>query len=365
MIKYNAVTGVAGGGVIVFVSKFLLGVAAAAMAVSAASALPYLYVENAGSGDVSVISVPDHKLVSRIPVGANLDDVVGTADGKTILVGRAVEKNHSWGIPEAGEIIAIDTGTEKVKWRLPIEKGWPHHLAVSKAGRLYVPLFDRAFLEVVDVNSGKIVGRIDGDFGMHTIRLSPDDKRLYAGSILTQQLYVLDVEKNKLEKIISFQDGVRPFTFTKDEKTLYAQLSRLHGFAVVDLEKGVVTKTVNLPDLGPDFKVPERFPHNVNHGLELSPDEKYLLAAGSAGHYVAVYTHPDLKLVKVIPTAKDPNWITFSPDGKFAYIGCRGSNEVSIISMADLSERRVKTEGEGSARLKVVDVPNRQVPKKL
>lgn len=344
--------------------KILSAVALSLAAASAAGAVPYLYVENSSSGDVSVISIPDHKVVSVIPVGgADLDDVIGSPDGKMVIVNRSVDGGHSMGIPDKGEIVAISTETEKVLWRVPINDGWPHHLAMSSKGLLYVPLFDGSKLHVIDVARGKIVGHLDGGLGMHTIRLSPDEKRLYAGSILTQEIYVIDVEKNKVLKILPFSQGVRPFAFTKDEKILYAQLSRTHGFQRMDVDKAVVTRTVDLPSLGPDFKPPEYWPHNVNHGLELSPDEKYLFAAGSAGDYVAVYTHPDLKLVKVIPVGKDPNWIVFSPDGKYAYVGCRGSNEVSIISTADFSERRVATGGKGSARLRVIDVPSRRVAK--
>jgi DNA-binding beta-propeller fold protein YncE len=346
--------------------RFLATVASSFLFLAAsAEAKPYLYVQNGGSADISVISIPEHRLVSVIQVGPHPDDVIGSADGKTVFVNLGVVKNHSWGTPEAGEIVAIDTATDKIKWRLSIPDGFPHHMSITKTGMLYVPLFDRAYAVVVDTKIPRIVGRLDGGNGMHTTRLSPDQKRLYAGSILTDSVYVLDVERNKPKAILSFRDGVRPFTFTRDEKTLYAQLSRLHGFAVYDMEKGQVTQTVDLPPLPASFQPPEEFPHNVNHGLELSPDEKYLFAAGSAANYVAVYTHPDLKLVKVIPVGRDPNWISFSPDGKYAYVGCRGTNEVSVISVADLREvKRVATGGKGSARLKVVDVPERTVAAK-
>lgn len=328
---------------------------------TAATAKPYLYVQNGESGDISIISIPEHELVSVVPVGDHPDDVVGSADGKMVFVNLGVVKGHSAGVPEAGEIVAVSTETDRILWRLPIENGWPHHLSVSRGGSLYAPLYDRAHLVVIDTKAGKIVGRVDGLWGMHSTRLSPDQKRLYAGSILTQSLYILDVEKNERVATISFQDGVRPFTFTRDEKTLYAQLSRLHGFVVVDLEQGKVTKTMNLPNLPDSFEYPQRFPHNVNHGLELSPDEKYLFAAGSVADYVAVYSHPDLELLKVIPVGEEPNWITFSPDGKYAYVGCRGSDEVSVISVAELKEiRRIKTGGKGSARVRVVDVPARR-----
>ena len=341
------------------VKRLGLLLAAASLLATGAAAKPYLYVQNAGSGDISVISIPEHELVSVIPVGDHPDDVIGSADGRTVYVNLGVDKGHKLGIPEHGEIVAVSTETDKVLWRLPFD-GWPHHLSISSKGMLYVPLFDRAHALVIDTNARKIVGKLDGMWGMHGTKLSADEKRLYAGSILTAGLYVIDVDGKQPAKVLSFRDGVRPFAFTRDEKTVYAQLSHLHGFAVYDVDKNAVVKTVALPGLPADFKYPAEWPHNVNHGLELSPDEKYLFAAGSVIDTVFVYTHPDLKLVGSIPVADDPNWIVFSADGKFAYVGCRGSNEVSVISVAELREvKRVKTGGQGSARVKIVDVPVR------
>lgn len=341
--------------------RLFCGLAAAALTLPATlHAKPYLYVQNGESGDVSVISIPEHELVSVIPVGHHPDDVIGSPDGKAVYVNVGISKSHGWGVPDSGEIVAISTADDRILWRLPLKDGWPHHLSISKTGTLYAPLYDRAYLEVIDTRRGVITGRLDGQWGMHTTRLSADGKRLYAGSMFTQSIYVLDTEKNRLAKLLSFQDGVRPFTFTRDEKTLYTQLSRLHGFAVADLESGKVTRTVRLPGLPADFTPPLEWPHNVNHGLELSPDEKYLFAAGSIINTVSIYTHPGLALVKTIPVCAGSNWITFAPDGRYAYVGCRTSNEVSVIDVATLQElKRVKTGGKGSARVKVVDVPSR------
>ena len=53
---------------------------------------------------------------------------------------------------------------------------------------------------VIDTNQRKIVGKLDGLWAMHGTRLSADEKRLYAGSILTG-VTVLDVEKNEPVRI--------------------------------------------------------------------------------------------------------------------------------------------------------------------
>jgi DNA-binding beta-propeller fold protein YncE len=233
-------------------------------------------------------------------------------------------------------------------------------MSISDDGLLYVPLFDRPYVVVVDTKIPAIVGRIDGHWGMHGTRLSADGRRLYAGSILTQSMLVLDVKANVPLSVYGFREGVRPFAITRDESLLYAQLSRLHGFVKVDLQSGKIMETIALPGLPDDFRQPEEFPFNVNHGLELSPDEAYIVAAGSVVNTVSIFRHPSLELLATLPVCSDPNWVVFSGGGNYAYVACRESNDVSVISMDELREiKRVKTGGQGAARMRVVDVPIR------
>lgn len=341
--------------------RYTVALFAAITAVSA-DAAPYLYVENGQTGDVAVISIPQHEVVGMFEVGPTTDDVIGSPDGRVAYVNRGIDTGHALGFPEKGEVVAVSTYDDSILWRLPIEDGWPHHMSISADGRLlYMPLFDEPYVIVIDTEKQAITDRIDILWGGHGTRLSPDGKRLYVGSILTQSMYVIDLSDNSLENLISFPEGVRPFAFNEAETILYTQLSRVHGFAVTDLESGKMLRTVELPGLPEDFETPEAFPHNVNHGLELSPNEKYLLAAGSAVNVVAVYSHPDLRLLKTIDVGHDPNWIVFSPDSRFAYVSNRGADSVSVIEMDSLSEvRRVDTKGKAPARMRVIDVPERK-----
>jgi len=261
-------------------------------------------------------------------------------------------------LDDGHEVIAFDTVTGEGRWRVPVG-GSANHMSLSSDGRwLYVPFFDKNYTSVIDTVEKRESRKIFGVLGGHGTKLSPDDERLYIGSMVTDAIYVVDVESGEPRKIVNFDDGVRPFAFTRDEKTLYTQLSRLHGFEVVDLEQAVVTERVHLPALPEDAPLMEGFPHTVNHGLELSPNERYLLAAGSATDYVAVYTHPGLELIKTIPTGKEPNWIVFTPDSRFAYVTARVSDEISVIDMQKLEEvARIPSSGEYPQRMRVVDVP--------
>jgi YVTN family beta-propeller protein len=237
--------------------------------------------------------------------------------------------------------------------------GWPQHLALSlDDSRLYVPLYDRMWIDVVDTGKHEVIDRLPAAMGSHGMKLSPDGRRLYVGSMFMDVLLVIDLKTGGPVKRISFKDAVRPFAFTRDEKWMYVQLSRLHGFEVVDLEKGKVVRRVALPLLPNGTKLPEFFPNTYNHGLALSPDEKLLFAAGSAGNYVCVYTQPELRLVKTIPVGKDPNWIVFSKDGQRAFVSNRASDTVSVIAVDELREIKQIPVGKYPQRMTVAEVPS-------
>jgi YVTN family beta-propeller protein len=332
-------------------------------ATPAAPAAEYVYLENTDSGEISVIDVPGHTVVSTIELGTYLDDVTASKDGTVLYANRAI----SLGVPragrsaESGEIIAISTETEQILWRTPVH-GWPNHVTLSADDSLlYVPLFDRPWMEIVDTEKHEVTGKFWTGLGGHGTRLSPDGKRLYVGSMFLDVLSVFDLETLRPVKVIPFKDAVRPFAFTRDEKTLFVQLSRLHGFEVVDLPKGEIVREVALPRLSPDVELPKFYPHTYDHGLALSPDEKLLLAAGSAAGYVCAYSVPELELKATIPVGKEPNWIVFSHDGSFAYVSNRKSDTLSVISVRDLKEINEIKVGRYPQRMRAVVVPKRQV----
>jgi YVTN family beta-propeller protein len=336
--------------------------ALALSAIRASSAAEFVYVENSDSGDVSVIDIPGHTVVSTIKVGPFLDDVTPSHDGRTLYVNRydsvGLADQHA---AESGEVIAISTDSERILWRTPVS-GWPNHLTISQDDRLlYVPLFNTLWMEVVDTARHKVVKKFPIGFGGHGTRLSPDGKRLYVGSMLTDVLTVFDLETLKPVKTLPFKDAVRPFAFLRDESTLYVQLSRLHGFEVVDLSKDKIVREVLLSPLGADVPLPKFYPHTYNHGLELSPDEKLLFASGGVGNYVCVYRVPDLTLLATIPVGREPNWIAFSSDGSYAYVSNRKSNNLSVIAVRDLKEIKRIPVGKYPQRIRTVIVPTRSV----
>ncbi len=339
----------------------LLATALLARWCGSTAAEEFLYLENTDSGTISVIDIPGHTVVDTIHLGSYLDDVCASSDGSVLYANRinTLNLDLSKRIGESGEIIAIDTADNEVVWRTPVG-GWPHHLTLSADDRLlYVPLYDRQWMEIIDTKQQRVVDRFAIGIGGHGTQLSPDGKRIYVGSMFLDMLTVFDLETLRPVKRLPFRDAVRPFAFTRDEKTLFVQLSRLHGFQVVDLPSGKLVREVPLPELSDDVALPQFYPHTYNHGLALSPDEKLLLAAGSVAGYVCAYKLPELNLLATIPVGKEPNWIVFSHDGQYAYVSNRKSDNLSVISVPDLKEVKRIPVGKYPQRMRAVVVNTR------
>lgn len=318
-----------------------------------------LYVGNFGSGDISVISIPEHEVISKIEVGHKVDDVIGSPDGRMLYASLKVDTGHALGFETEGQVVAVDTLTEKVKWRIKLKHGVPNHISMTDDGMLYVPIFDRNWVDVIDTKKGKIVDRLDGGIGMHGTRLSEDGERLYSGLILGEALTVHNVKTKAVEKVIWFEDGVRPFAVTKDEKTVYLQLSKPHAFFKVDMEQGKIVQKIDMPEPPKDFVFEPPFHYSTNHGLELSPDETFIVANASRMDYISVFSHPELEYMGSVDVGDDPNWVLISDDSKTAYISNRGEGTISVIDVEGLTEaKRIETGGIGSARMRFIDVPS-------
>src|SRR5471030_1810040 len=114
----------------------------------------YLYVGNTLGGDVSIIEIPAHRVVGKIPatvVGNSPDDIISTRKGDVLYISRLDTK----------DVIAISTSTEKELWRVEVG-GTPNHLALSTdEGFLYVPIFDKGELAVIDTKTHAVVKRLD------------------------------------------------------------------------------------------------------------------------------------------------------------------------------------------------------------
>ena len=271
-----------------------------------------LFVENSQSGTVSVIDGATLKVVA-IPVGLSPDEIVASPAGDVLYLSRIVRRDD--GRPTGnGELIAIDPASRSIAWRAPLG-GSPNHIAVSPDGRrVYVTIVSGSWVDVVDVSKRAVVDSVEVGTGPHDIEVSRDGKRVYVGLIRGTDVTVFDAATKAVIRKIPFSQNVRPIALSHDERRLFVQLSHTHAITVVDPETGKILQKVAMP-VPAGKSLPAELPIDVNHGLRVTADGRFLIANGSIVDVATVWALPSMKLVATIPVGHEPNWITMSPDG--------------------------------------------------
>jgi len=130
-------------------------------------------------------------------------------------------------------------------WTIGGEGGWDYLTADAKAHRLYVTHGTR--LEVLDTESGKVVGSIAGMGGLHGVALDPDGKYGYMSDGRANAVVVFD--RSNLQKLDSIAAGTNPdgIAFEPVTKTVWAFNGRSNNATVVDTASRKVVATIALP----------------------------------------------------------------------------------------------------------------------
>jgi len=302
-----------------------------------------LYVADTQGDDLAVIDARNMKIIRQTQVGLNPHGAVASPDGRTLYVT----------IEGTNELVELNTVDDKVTRRVPVGRS-PNEPTVTADGRyVYVPLRNEAAVDVVETQSFKVVDRIPVPAMPHNTYTSADGRHIYVGSMSGQRITVIDAATRKVLSEISPGNWVRPIAIKRDESLAYTALSTLHGFVVVDLHAGKVVKTVELPPLPPG--TPKPFLDTYTHGLALSPDENELYCTSMPGNAIHVFKLPALERVAKVDVGRDPNWIVFRRDGRFAFVSNTTDNSVSCIDTMSRKVTATIPVGHAPKRLVIVE----------
>jgi YVTN family beta-propeller protein len=190
-------------------------------------------------------------------------------------------------------------------------------------------------VDVIDTVQLTNVKSIPVKGAIHNVYVTPDGKYAVAGSIPTSTISVIDTSTNKVAWTLEMSAGIRPMAFTRNPdgstKEIIVQLSEFHGFAVVDFAARKEIHRVTLPDPPGQEKETQGIQGGPSHGLAITPDGKILWATSKLYDYVAAYSLPDFKLVKVVPVGLHPEWLTIPPDGHSLYIAVAGIDATVVV----------------------------------
>jgi YVTN family beta-propeller protein len=322
----------------------ILMLAFGAVVSTCAAASMRLYITNSLGDDITVVDLGTLKPIQTIKVGAQVHGICAPADGRTLFV--TIESEHN--------LKTIDARTGRILAAIPLT-GRPNQCAATPDGRYVgVPIREGDSVDIVDMAAKKVVKNLPVK-APHNCYNSGRNDALWVSSMGDHEIDRIDLKRMEYTAHVPVGGIPRPYAVTKDESTLYTALTDLHGFAVVSLVAGTVTERVELPP-APPLNCPLEL-NTPTHGLELTPDGRHLWVTSLADELVYVYDTVSRKATGHVAVGKCPNWITFSPDGKYSGVSNSDTNDASIIDTATLREvARVKT-GSGPKRLLVVNVP--------
>ena len=166
-----------------------------------------LYVANMHGGSMAVIDLTSFEVVETVemdrvtvdgePMAMQVDSLWPSPDGYLMYVSRypAPMGKDKGDARLPGDLVAYRTDTHEMVWRLPVS-GQPNHISASPDGsRVYVPIRDRSYIEVIDTEKVASIARVPCGWGPHGTEISRDGSRLYVGTIWGHTLSVIETEK--------------------------------------------------------------------------------------------------------------------------------------------------------------------------
>ena len=128
------------------------------------------------------------------------------------------------------------------QWKIGGEGGWDYLTSDPKAHRLYVTHGPR--VEVLDSDSGKVVGSITGLKGTHGVALDDAGKYGYVSDGGANAVVVFD--RTSLATVASIPAGTNPdgIVFEPKTKTVWAFNGRSSNATVIDTAQHKVVATI-------------------------------------------------------------------------------------------------------------------------
>ncbi len=274
------------------------------------------YTEWGGVG-VLVFDI-DHgyKLVKRFPTwqyqpGQKVENVKGFA--ASAATGKMYVSNIN-------RMMALDIVTGRKLWEKTYEGGCDR-MALSPDGKtMYLPQLEGPAWHVVNAETGDVIATVETRSGSHNTIWAPDGSRVYLAGLKSPILRIADPKTNTIAGTVGpFAAGIRPFTVNGSDTLVFVNVNELLGFEVGDVRTGKKLYRVEVQG----FKYGPVARHGCpSHGIAMTPDEKEIWVVDGPNNAVHVFdaTVMPPRQGQTIQLKEFPGWISFSMDGKYAYV---------------------------------------------
>jgi YVTN family beta-propeller protein len=329
-----------------------------------------IFVSNEKSGDITVISGGDFKVLATIPAGKRPRGIHASSDGRTAYValsgtpieappqldaqGNPVLRKHGQSdddedVPadkSADGIGIIDVSTRKLIGRINAGSD-PEEFALSKDGKyLYVSNEDVRTASVINIRSGKVEHIIPVGQEPEGAATSPDGTRFYITCEAGGDVYAVDTRSYRV--VGHFKVPVRPrsVAFLLGGSLAIIPSESTGQLNVIDTDEFKVLKVIELPAGSRPMSV------------KVSPDGKRIYVSDGRAGTVSVLDAQTRTLVGSIHVGQRPWGIVLSPDGRYLFSANGPSNDVSVVDLASNKEITRVRAGERPWGLTIVARPD-------
>jgi YVTN family beta-propeller protein len=333
------------------------------VSVSLQAATVRIYVANHAGTTISIIDPETNEVVDEIKNIEVPEAIRFSPDGSRIYITQGPMNGPT------NVLTVLDRKTGELIAKVPIT-GHANEMTVTPNGKLIlVCIADLpGALDVIDSASLQKIKTIPVDSRLHDVVVTQDGKYALATSPEGKFAVVFDLQSEQIAWYIRFDQGALVPVIESgpdgSPRRLFLDLTGLRGFAVIDFQTHQELTRIKFPENEPTVSSSL----SPSHGLGIAPNGKTLWAVSRIHNCVFVYSLPDLHLLGRVPLPKVtppehapvgsyPNWITFTPDGKMAYVSSSGDMSVSAIDTQTLKPMARIPAGEQPARMTTVTFP--------
>lgn len=291
-------------------------------------------VLNSGEASVSLIDMPNRKVIKTVPVGKEPHHLMITPDQKTLIIANAAgndivlmnpttgeltgripdiidpyqigySPNNKWFVANGNRLDRVDVyhaqGAD-LKLAKSVKLGkTPSHLAFTADSKLvFITLQDSNELAAIDLDTQTVVWRMTTGKVPAGVWMTPGDQYLLVGITGDDYVQVIDWKNRKEVKRIFTGKGAHNFRPLGDKKHVFVSNRIASSISMINMQTLEKVGDINGLPAGPD-------------DMEITPDGKTLWVTLRFSKKVGVIDIPSMKLVSVIPVGRSPHGVFFTP----------------------------------------------------
>ena len=270
-----------------------------------------------------------HRLLKVVPVFGCCADVRGAAAAATTHRYYVMYNKDN-----NGHVAALDLLTDRVLWDKVLHSPGVDRGNLTPDGKkLYLPTWESdpnsPYELVVDASSGTELARIPLPPRSHDTIVSVDGRRVFMETKSpTSQMFVADTATDRVVGILAgYCCGglLGPFAINGAGTRIVNDVYGYSGFVEADVASGHVIASVPFASTSA----------SQGHGIAWTPNEREVWVNDGSSPSVHVFdmtARPSTESHLVTVTNPGPHWVTFSIDGRFAYVaGRKGAGDPTDV----------------------------------